>query len=257
MKDMTSVASTMMTDEEKAEIEKQLNSDGTNPSTPVAGAPAHVDASSTKAAGTASSSRPQTPPAAPSPTSAVPQHPTSVPTTPIRPDAPHQHSSLIPHGDASANSVSPSPSDKEREKERQKEAARKRNKISQEQKEKLREQERERRKVMEARVAMLTSKMIERLRPFVEAKYPGEKDDPETVAFEKKMKREADDLKLESFGVEVCGQHAWQRLYAQLICSCSQLLHAIGHVYMMKASSFMKSRKFLGMYVFPSFMCLT
>jgi len=41
------------------------------------------------------------------------------------------------------------------------------------------------------------------------------------------MKREAEDLKLESFGVE--------------------LLHAIGTVYMMKASSFMKSRKFLGL----------
>lgn len=207
MKDMTSVASTMMTDEEKAEIEKQLNSDGTNPSTPVAGAPTNADTASTGPA-TATSSRPQTPPTASSTTH---QHPTpvpttSVPTTPIRPDPPYQHSSLVPHGDAPANSVSPSPSDKEREKERQKEAARKRNKISQEQKEKLREQERERRKVMEARVAMLTAKMIERLRPFVEAKHPGEKDDPETAAFEKKMKREADDLKLESFGVEVCEQ---------------------------------------------------
>jgi len=102
----------------------------------------------------------------------------------------------------------------------------KRNRMPPEQKEKLREQERERHKVMEARVAMLTTKMIERLRPFVEAKHPGDKDDPETQAFEHKMKREAEDLKLESFGVE--------------------LLHAIGNVYMMKASSFMKSKKFLG-----------
>jgi len=61
----------------------------------------------------------------------------------------------------------------------------------------------------------------------VEAKNPGDKDDPETIAFEHRMKREAEDLKLESFGVE--------------------LLHAIGTVYMMKASSFMKSRKFLGL----------
>ncbi|KAF9460529.1 X-domain of DnaJ-containing-domain-containing protein [Collybia nuda] len=222
MKDMTSVASTMMTDEEKAEIEKHLNSDGTNPSTPVAGAPSNEDAQSTKAPTAASSSRPHTPP--PATPSTAPQ-PASVPTTPVRPDAKHQHSSLVPHGET-PQSVSPSPSDKEKEKERQREAARKRNKISQEQKEKLREQERERRKVMEARVATLTTKLIERLRPFVEAKHPGEKDDPETVAFEKKMKREAEDLKLESFGVE--------------------LLHAIGHVYIMKASSFVKSRKFLG-----------
>lgn len=74
---------------------------------------------------------------------------------------------------------------------------------------------------------MLTEKMLDRLRPFVEGKNPGGKDDPETAAFEQRMKREADDLKLESFGVE--------------------LLHTIGNVYMMKASSFMKSRKFLGM----------
>jgi hypothetical protein len=79
----------------------------------------------------------------------------------------------------------------------------KRNKMTLEQKEKLREQDKERRRVLEARVNMLTAKMIERLRPFVEAKHPGDKDDPETAAFEKKMKREADDLKLESFGVEV------------------------------------------------------
>ncbi|KAJ3511602.1 hypothetical protein NMY22_g15600 [Coprinellus aureogranulatus] len=70
------------------------------------------------------------------------------------------------------------------------------------------------------------TKMIERLRPYVEAKKPGEKDDPETQAFEKKIMLEAEDLKLESFGVE--------------------LLHTIGSVYMMKASSFLKSKKFLG-----------
>jgi hypothetical protein len=86
--------------------------------------------------------------------------------------------------------------DKEREKE--KEAARKK-----EQREKLRQHEVERRKVMEARVSDLTAKMLERLRPFVEAKHPGDKDDPETIAFQNKIKREAEDLKLESFGVEV------------------------------------------------------
>ena len=55
---------------------------------------------------------------------------------------------------------------------------------------------------MQERVDMLTKKLVDRLRPFVEAKHPGEKDDPETVAFERKMRREADDMKLESFGVE-------------------------------------------------------
>ncbi len=56
---------------------------------------------------------------------------------------------------------------------------------------------------MEERVAMLTKKMVERIRPYVEAKHPGGKDDAETLAFEQRMRREVEDLKLESFGVEV------------------------------------------------------
>ena len=37
----------------------------------------------------------------------------------------------------------------------------------------------------------------------MEAVKPGDKDDAETKAFEAKMKKEAEDLKLESFGIEV------------------------------------------------------
>jgi len=88
-------------------------------------------------------------------------------------------------------------------------------------------QDRERKRALEERVRMLTEKLTERLRPFVEAKNPGEPGDPETAAWEARMRREADDLKLESFGVE--------------------LLHAIGTAYVTKASGFLKSRKFLGM----------
>lgn len=73
---------------------------------------------------------------------------------------------------------------------------------------------------------MLTEKLAERLRPFVEAKSPGGAGDEETAAWEGRMRREADDLKFESFGVE--------------------LLHAIGTVYVTKATSFLKSKKFLG-----------
>ncbi|KAF8074728.1 X-domain of DnaJ-containing-domain-containing protein [Lyophyllum atratum] len=234
MKDMTSVATAIMTDEEKAEIEKQLNGEGpSKPSTPpVAGTPHHPDEKAPEAAPSASPapSAPTSAPPAPVPRSesqtSLPQQTPTKPYSPhtVRPDPP-MTSSVVVQGEVTPNSVS-SRNEKEREKERQREAARKRAKISQEQKEKLREQERERRKVMEARVAMLTQKMIERLRPFVEAQNPGGKDDPETGTFEKRMQREAEDLKLESFGVE--------------------LLHTIGNVYMMKASSFMKSRKFLG-----------
>jgi len=86
--------------------------------------------------------------------------------------------------------------------------------------------EAERKKVMEERVDTLTKQLIERLRPFVDAQHPGDRNDPETLLFEDRMRREAEDMKLESFGVE--------------------LLHTIGSVYMMKASSFLKSKKFLG-----------
>ena len=103
----------------------------------------------------------------------------------------------------------------------------KRSKMTPEQRAKLEEHERERKQALEARVRMLTEKLVERLRPFVDAKSPGGPGDTETAAWETRMRRDADDLKLESFGVE--------------------LLHTIGTVYVTKASSFLKSKKFLGM----------
>ncbi|KAH9031354.1 X-domain of DnaJ-containing-domain-containing protein [Lactarius pseudohatsudake] len=75
-----------------------------------------------------------------------------------------------------------------------------------------------------AHVRMLTDKLIERLRPFVGAKNPGGPGDPETAVWEARMRREADDLRLESFGVE--------------------LLHAIGTVYVTKATAFRRARGF-------------
>jgi hypothetical protein len=144
-----------------------------------------------------------------------------------------------PEGNKDAASSSKTTPSKEK-------AQAKRQKMTPEQRAKLQELEKERRKAMEERIAYLTRKLIEVLRPFVEAKNPGDKDDPETIAFEHRMKREAEDLKLESFGVEV-------RIVLVSLCpiigqlTTPQLLHAIGTVYMMKASSFMKSRKFLGL----------
>ncbi|KAK0489038.1 X-domain of DnaJ-containing-domain-containing protein [Armillaria novae-zelandiae] len=211
MKDMTTVA-TMMTEEEKAEVETQLNG-GQKPAS-------SVDAPTTP---------PATPPAdnseSPSPpaSQSTPQH-----APPSPPEAQLPPSSLVPHSKDSkdASTASLSSSAKENAREKEKEAAARKKRIAAEHREKWREQEKERRKAMEERVTSLTTKLIERLRPFVEAKNPGDKDDPETQAFEARFKREAEDLKLESFGVE--------------------LLHTIGMVYMMKATSFLKSKKFLG-----------
>jgi len=75
-------------------------------------------------------------------------------------------------------------------------------------------------------VAVLADKLKVRIQPYVQAKNPGAKMDPETIAFETKMKKEAEELKWESFGVE--------------------LLNTIGNIYILKSTSFLKSRKFLG-----------
>lgn len=96
-----------------------------------------------------------------------------------------------------------------------------------EQREKLIAHDKERKRALELRVRMLTEKLVERLRPFVESKNPGAPGDPETVAWEARMRREAEDLKVESFGVE--------------------MLHTIGTVYVTKASGYLKSKRFLGM----------
>ncbi|KAG6850563.1 hypothetical protein H0H93_011762 [Arthromyces matolae] len=204
MKDMTSVATTMMTDEEKQEIERQMNADRQPAAPAVSNTPHNVEEAKASSSASPTTSSSATPGVHQSASVDHSEHPSATSLT-----------------EPGSSTLSP-----QAQKERQKEAARQKAKISQEQREKLREQEKERRQVMEARISMLTQRMIERLRPFVDAKHPGSKDDPETIAFEKKMRQEADDLKLESFGVE--------------------LLHTIGNVYLMKASSFMKSRKFLG-----------
>jgi len=205
MKDMTSAATSMMTDEEKTEIEKQMNSSKPNESYLNSAAP---DTKSSIGLDSSLSSLPGQDTSAPS--AGLDDSTTLAVSSSTSGSTSHAVSTLPPASTAA---------DKEREK---REAARRKA----EQREKLREQDKARRKAMEERVATLTTKMIERLRPFVEAKDPGGKDDPESIAFEEKMNREVEDLKLESFGVE--------------------LLHTIGSVYMMKASSFMKSRKFLG-----------
>ncbi|KAG6898326.1 hypothetical protein C0992_011918 [Termitomyces sp. T32_za158] len=197
MKDMTSVATTMMSDEEKQEIERAMNADTQKSTTPpVANTPHNAESKTTSGLSSPSATTPSaTTPS--SPTHATPHAPSAVYPEP-------QVSSSLVVASEIGSSISPplSHAEKEKQKERQRELARQKAKIAQEQKEKLREQERERRKVMEARVTMLTQRMVERLRPFVDAKQPGGKDDPETIAFEKRMKQEADDLKLESFGVE-------------------------------------------------------
>lgn len=63
--------------------------------------------------------------------------------------------------------------------------------------------ERQRKEDTLNRVNELTRKLLERIRPFVQAEKPGESGDPETERFAKGIRTEAEDLKLESFGVEL------------------------------------------------------
>ncbi|KAI8996611.1 X-domain of DnaJ-containing-domain-containing protein [Trametes punicea] len=226
MKEMTSVATTMMSEEEKAEIEREMNG-GAAPGSPSAAAvspsPASPQPQPADSTGTAQQTSVVPSPArSPSPSPVT----SPAPATPrVGTETPLSTSAKSPASSSTSNLKDRElhKADKERERET---PGKKRSKLTPEQKKKLQELEEERRKNMEERIETLTKKLVERLRPFVEAKRPGDKDDPETIAFEQKMRREADDLKLESFGVE--------------------LLHTIGNIYIMKATSFLKSRKFLG-----------
>lgn len=246
MKEMTSRADVMMTDEERAEMEAAGLQSPSGARTPsgVSGANASPTSPTTGATPGTTSPRRSHDAAAPGrPTSpfAAAGSPTTATSAGLGAGAGATPAYTGGLHVSSPNSEKPSPSPSssalnagaggpasptqlsaaELKAEREKEKARRA-----EQKAKLRELDEERRKETEARIAMLTIKLKERITPFVNAKHPGDENDRETIAFREKMHKEAEDLKIESFGVEI--------------------LHTIGNVYIMKATSFMKSRKFLG-----------
>jgi hypothetical protein len=94
--------------------------------------------------------------------------------------------------------------------------------LSKEQQERLAAFELERRKAREERVETLSRKLIDRLSVWTET----DKRAAVTNAFQEKIRLEVENLKMESFGLEI--------------------LHAIGTTYLQKATSFLKSQKFLG-----------
>ncbi|KIJ20920.1 hypothetical protein PAXINDRAFT_6699 [Paxillus involutus ATCC 200175] len=214
MKEMTSVAQTVATDEEREELEKAGLAPTTAPET--ASTLPTTPLGSSHTSGQASKS--------------VDLSAIALNISADTEDASKRTSMFGSSSSSSKNASKSAPSSPSKDADKETEVhvpPRKRNKLTPEQRKKLQELEEERRKALEVRVQTLTTKLIERLRPFVDAKHPGDKDDPETKVFQEKMQLEAEDLKLESFGVE--------------------LLHAIGTVYMMKATSFLKSKKFLGL----------
>jgi len=94
--------------------------------------------------------------------------------------------------------------------------------LTKEQREKLEAYERERRKQREERVDTLAKKLIDRISIWTET----DKRPEVTHAFQEKTRLEVENLKMESFGIEI--------------------LHAVGQTYLQKATSFLKSQKFLG-----------
>lgn len=94
--------------------------------------------------------------------------------------------------------------------------------LSKEQQERLNAFEEERRKAREERVNTLANKLIDRLSVWTET----DKGKDVSHAFEEKIRLEVENLKMESFGLEI--------------------LHAVGQTYVQKGTSFLKSQKFLG-----------
>jgi hypothetical protein len=94
--------------------------------------------------------------------------------------------------------------------------------LTKEQREELAAYEQERKKIREERIENLSKKLTDYISVWTET----DKAKDVTAAFRQKIQLEIENLKMESFGLEI--------------------LHAIGTTYTMKASSFLKSQKFLG-----------
>ncbi|KAI5282856.1 hypothetical protein KEM54_002535 [Ascosphaera aggregata] len=94
--------------------------------------------------------------------------------------------------------------------------------LTKEQKDRLQQFEEERAREREERVSTLSRKLVDRLSVWTET----DKSPRMTEAFKSQMHLEAENLKMESFGLEI--------------------LHAIGATYTQKGGTFLKSQKFLG-----------
>lgn len=99
---------------------------------------------------------------------------------------------------------------------------RKKGGLSREQREELLAYEQERRRIRDERVATLAKKLTDRLSVWTET----DRGSDVTKAFQSKTQLEVENLKMESFGLEI--------------------LHAIGYTYVTKATALLKSQKFLG-----------
>ncbi|CAN6630646.1 dnaJ-like protein 1 [Trichomonascus vanleenenianus] len=152
------------------------------------------------------------------------EHPSEKPGTPseFRSYSPASFQAAITDGktaEHAAASTSTAAETAMSEKEKKK---KEKEKMTKEQREEMEKFEQERREAREERVSVLVKKLIDKVSVWTET----DKDPEVTKSFQEKMRLEAENLKMESFGIE--------------------LLHAIGHTYYSKGSTFLKSQKFFG-----------
>jgi hypothetical protein len=100
--------------------------------------------------------------------------------------------------------------------------------LTKEQREELAAYEQERKKIRDERVQTLAKKLIDRISVWTET----DKGADVTAAFKAKTQLEIENLKMESFGLEI--------------------MHAVGATYLQKAGGLLKSQKFLGIQGFFS-----
>jgi X-domain of DnaJ-containing len=108
------------------------------------------------------------------------------------------------------------------EEKRLREKQKKKGGLTKEQREELAAYEQERKRQRDERVTALSNKLINRLSVWTET----DRSRPYTEAFKEQISFEIENLRMESFGLEI--------------------LHAIGATYLMKATSFLKSQKLFG-----------
>jgi hypothetical protein len=129
----------------------------------------------------------------------------------------------LEHGDPSDHLTPSEAAQMTEEEKRLREKQKKKGGLSKEQREELAAYELERKRQREERVSNLSKKLIDRLSVWTET----DKGKAVTEAFKAQINFEIENLKMESFGLEI--------------------LHAIGQTYFTKGTSFLKSQKFFGL----------
>ncbi|EPS42111.1 hypothetical protein H072_3925 [Dactylellina haptotyla CBS 200.50] len=238
MKDLTKTMEIAMKDvnlnEEDPEA-VQKAAEAAHAQAQASGAPhAPVDTASPPSSPGAPAEVPHTMPTAPTAPTAHTAGPSGLSPSGPSPDT---YKPVTPSDSTSRLAMRPALMDKTDEDHRQQvladEKARKeKDNLTKEQRQKQREEllafEKERREIREKRVAMLVENLVNKISIWTET----DGDQDLTKSFEEKIRYEAENLKMESFGIEI--------------------LHSIGQTYTMKASTYLKSQKFLGIQGFFS-----